>query len=388
MSSRGRITFFSEFVYPVLVPTGVPFAGGAEMQLAHIGAGLRDRGFEITFVTCDFGQPAEITVDGMRVLRTFARDQGRPVLRFFHPRLTRTVAALRRADADLYYVKGVGFAPGVAHDVARSRGAAFVAHCAHDEGCTRAGLAAMNVRDRWWYRRAIRGADLMLAQTDWQRQHLRSELGIASEVVPNLVEVPPRATDPGQHGPVVWLGTYKRAKRPDRFIELARALPEHRFVMTGVIPPPPLPQTYWEAARAAAGQIAHLEVHGFFPHGVINDLLSRASLLVHTSPEEGFSNVLLEAWAMGLPTVSFVDPDGLITREGLGAAVRDPAELERRVRELMADPAARRAAGARARSYVERRHAPSHVLDQLAGVMDRVLGELRSRRPSRRSSGA
>jgi glycosyltransferase involved in cell wall biosynthesis len=380
MSSRGRIAFFSEYVYPVLVPTGVPFAGGAEMQIARFGAGLRDRGFDVTFVTCDFGQPADMTVNGMRVLRTFARHRGLFGLRFFHPRLTLTVGALRRADADLYYAKGVGFAPGVAFDVAHARRAGFITHCAHDEGCTRAGLAVMNVRDRWWYQRAIRGADAVLAQTEWQRSHFQSEFGVASELVPNIVDVPSSGTDSGRDGPVVWLGTYKRAKRPDRFVELARELPEHRFIMTGVIPPPPLPQDHWLAAQAAAATLPNLEVHGYLQHDTVSELLSSAALLVHTSPEEGFSNVLLESWALGLPTVSFVDPDGLVSGEGLGTAVRDFSDLVRQVRALMADPAARRAAGARARAYVQRRHAPELVLDRLAGVADRVVAHVRERR--------
>jgi hypothetical protein len=46
----------------------------------------------------------------------------------------------------------------------------------------------------------------------------------------------------------------------------------------------------------------------------------------------------------------------------------------------MADPAARRAAGARARAYVQRRHAPELVLDRLAGVADRVVARVRERR--------
>ncbi|MGH7742853.1 MAG: glycosyltransferase family 4 protein, partial [Candidatus Eiseniibacteriota bacterium] len=318
MNTRGRIAFYSEFVYPVLVPTGVPFAGGAETQIARMAAGLQDRGFDVTLVTCDFGQPAEMRVGGMRVLKTFVREQGLPGLRFFHPRLTRTMAALHRADAEVYYAKGWGLAPGLAYDAARSRGAGFISHCAHDEGCTREGLRDLNLRDRWWYLRALRGASARIAQTEWQRSHFRSEFGLASQVVPNLVEICEQPVDAGQNGVVIWLGTYKQAKRPDLFVRLASQLPEHHFVMTGVIPPPPLSQEHWRAARAASQGLANLDVDGYLPHPAVSELLSRAALLVHTSPAEGFSNVLLEAWSHGLPTVSFVDPDGLIEREGLG----------------------------------------------------------------------
>jgi glycosyltransferase involved in cell wall biosynthesis len=318
-------------------------------------------------------------VDGIRVLRTFDPGAGWPVARFFHPRLTRSVSALMRADAEVYYAKAAGFGPGITHDVARLRGAGFISHCAHDHDCVRAQLRYLSARDRAWYLRAIRGADALLAQTEWQRGKFQSEFGLASEVVPNAVDVPARAVDPGIEGDVVWLGTYKEIKRPDWFIRLAAEFPQRRFVMAGVTPPPPLSRDAWLRARASTGS-ANLDVRGFLTTAEVSALFAGASLLVHTSMVEGFSNVLLEAWAHGLPTVSCVNPDGLVTREGLGAAVTTYEEMVAATAALLANPQARREAGARARAYASRRHAPDVVLDQLAGVMDRVVAKVRARR--------
>jgi glycosyltransferase involved in cell wall biosynthesis len=274
-------------------------------------------------------------------------------------------------------------APGLTHDMAQLRRAGFINHCAHDDDCARSRLKYLNLRDRWWHERALRGADALLAQTEWQRESLRSEFGLASEVLPNLVENRSHAVDPGQDGAVVWLGTYKGVKRPDWFVRLAAEIPERRFVMVGVIPPPPLAQDSWELARAAAAKRPNLEVRGFLEHSQVAKLLEGASLLVHTSAAEGFSNVLLEAWAHGLPTVSCVNPDGLITREGLGDSATEYEGLVKSVRALLADPEARRAAGRRARAYTLARHDPKVVIDQLAGIVDRVVERVRARRARR-----
>lgn len=380
MSARPlRVCFFSPLLWPVWSGGRVEFAGGAELQQARLARGLAARGLDVTVVTCDFGQPSPAVVHGVRVLKTYRPEDGLPVLRFFHPRLSRSVAALRAADADVYYVRCASLEAGLAHDVARARGAAFVFAAAHDDDARRALPLLPNPRDRWWYGRALRGADAVIAQSGVQRELFRSEWGRESTVVRNLVELPP-APAPGAGRDVVWLATYKASKRPDWFTGLARALPEQRFVMAGVVPRPGEPASAWEAARAAAGELPNLEVRGFLGPERVAELLRGAALFVHTSPAEGFPNTLLEAWAHGVPSVSCVDPDGVVARHGLGEVAGDRAGLARAVAAWMAAPERRREAGARARGYAEREHAPAAVVAALADVLERAAA---ARRPAR-----
>ncbi|MCC6349753.1 MAG: glycosyltransferase family 4 protein [Candidatus Eisenbacteria bacterium] len=368
-----RVCFFSPLLWPVWSGGAVPFAGGAEMQQARLARGLAARGFDVTVVTCDFGQPSPVTVDGVRVLKTYRRESGVPVLRFFHPRLSRSVAALRAAAAHVYYVRAAGLEAGIAFDVARSLGAAFVFAAAHDHDARRALPLLGNPRDRWWYARALRGADAVIAQSGAQRELFRREWNRESEVVPNLVELPSSA-GPRTGTDVVWLSTYKAAKRPEWFTALARALPAQRFVMAGVVPRPPDPVEAWEAAQAASRELPNLEVRGFADPAGVSELLRGAALFVHTSPAEGFPNTLLEAWAHGVPGVSCVDPDGVVAREGLGEQVADREGLVRAVGTWMADPARRRAAGERARAYAARAHSPAATIEALARILGRAAG--------------
>ena len=229
--------------------------------------------------------------------------------------------ALAAADADVYYVRGGALEAGQAYDAARLRGASFVFGAAHDHDA-RASLPLLSKpRDRWWYRRALRGAHTIIAQTLFQQQLFRDESGLSSTVIRNLVEVPAVASDPGRDGPVVWLATYKPAKRPDWFLALARALPQRRFVMCGVVPIWPETTESWERAQAAARELPNLEVRGYLEQSEVTALLAGASLFVHTSPVEGFPNTVLEAWASGVPSVTAVDPDGVVRREGCGEVV-------------------------------------------------------------------
>jgi glycosyltransferase involved in cell wall biosynthesis len=375
--SRGRICFYAPYAWPLFTAGRLDFTGGAEVQQVALARGLAARGYDMTLVCCDYGQPPRVEVDGLVVRRAFDPQEGLPLLRFFHPRLTRALAALHAADADVYYVRGAAMEAGVACEVARSRGAAFVLGAAHDHDARRSLPLLGRAFDRWWVRRALRGASAVVSQTETQRRLFAEEMGIASTVIPNLVEPPARAVDAGQDGAIVWLATYKPAKHPEWFIALARRMPSRRFVMCGVIPLES--RAAWDEARRAAAALPNLEVRGYLDHARLGELFAGAALMVHTSPVEGFPNTVLEAWAHGVPTVSAVDPDGVVTRERLGGVASGPEPLVAAVETLMADPDARRAAGARARAWVTAHHAPENVLGRLEAVLDPIIARRRAR---------
>jgi glycosyltransferase involved in cell wall biosynthesis len=341
-------------------------------------------------VTCDYGQPVRVTHDGVTYLRSFPPHGGLPVVRFLHPRLTRTVAALGAAAADVYFMQGSGLLAGVTCDVAHARRRPFVFLAAHDWDTLRAMPYQTRARERWWYTRALRGCDLRLAQTEWQRASLRREWGLESLLLRNPVQLPATTVDPATGRTVVWLATYKSAKRPEWFVELARRLPAHRFVMCGVIPEPPLGRECWDHAVTAARELRNLEVNGFLAHDRLIELFADAALMVHTSPAEGFPNVFLESWSHGLPSVTGVDPDGVIREQRIGEVADTLEGFVAAVSGLMADPERRREMGRRARAYVEAAHAPAAIDARLGALLDPLVRAVPARGPGlgRLSAGA
>jgi len=357
--SAPRIAFHVPYLYPLAGSTTTRYTGGLEVQQWLITRELARRGFDVRVVTCDFGQPAVVTHEGVTFHRSYPPHQGLPGLRFFHPRLSQTIGALNAADAQIYVMKGSGLLAGITGEVARMRGARFVFICSHDDD-TRRARPDLRPWENAWYRRALRGASLRIAQTEWQRENIHREFGLSSVVVRNAVAVPETTVDPGQPGAVLWLATYKASKRPEWFTDLASRIPDQRFVMCGVIPEPPLTREAYDRARSVA------EVRGFVEHDRLRELFAGASLVVHTSPVEGFPNVFLEAWSHGIPTVTTVDPDGVITRNRLGWVADDLEALHAAVRKLMADPEERRAIGRRAREFVTREHGLVPTVDRYA----------------------
>jgi len=379
MSGRGRICMYVPYLYPVVSGGKVPFAGGIEVQLSLLAKSLAARGFDVSVVTCDYGQPDDLIVDGVRLVKCYRPDEGLPVLRFFHPRLTTTIAALHRADADVYLTQGAGMYAGLVADVAHSMRRCFVFMVGHDHDVLRNLPDVHGLRGRIWYRRGLAGADRIVVQTQKQRAGLRESFGHDSIVVMNPVDIPDEVATPASSQRVVWLGTYKPTKRPEWFTRLAERHPELECAMVGVVPTPPLTDADYRAALRVGERCPNLTVHGPLAHERIGEFLRGAAMFTHTSPAEGFPNAFLEAWSYGLPTVTCFDPDGIIARERLGERHETFEAWEEAVVRWMSDSAGRTAAGARAREYARRTHGSGEIEDRIAAEMDRLVALRRAR---------
>ena len=353
------------------------------MRQWALARALAKRGFDVSIATCDFGQDPVVVRDGVTLLRTYSTQAGVPAVRLFYPRLWKAIRVLRRATAEVYLANGSGIATGWAYDAARLRGSRFVFLAASDGDALRSLPWLTKRRERWWYLRALRGADARIAQTELQRDLFRDNFAVETQVIVNPVELPAIPVDAGANNVVLWLSTYKPGKRPDWFIELARRLPQHQFVMVG-LPRSGEGTESWQAAQRAAARSSNLEVHGFVEHARIGEFLSQAALFVHTSPAEGFPMTLLEAWSYGIPSATTVDPGGTVERHRLGEVVTNLDQLVESVASLMGSPDRRRTLGASARVYVERHHGPDRSYEPLATLLDRVIADSRSSRSTRR----
>ena len=102
---KGRsICFVNEDNYPVLNPEyGNRYFGGASVQQTTLAREFTRRGWAVSMVCEDIGQPDGDIIDCIQVWKSFDRAAGIPALRFLYPRLYATWRALGRANADVYF---------------------------------------------------------------------------------------------------------------------------------------------------------------------------------------------------------------------------------------------------------------------------------------------
>ena len=120
-SVKKKICFVALNIYPCL-SRKYPSAriGGAELQQLFIGEGLRDRGYDVSFITIDFGPPQVESINRLTVYKTFKEKEGLFAIRFLYPRLFKIWKALHQANADIYYTRTASFLPGILYMFCRT----------------------------------------------------------------------------------------------------------------------------------------------------------------------------------------------------------------------------------------------------------------------------
>lgn len=332
--------------------------GGESVQQTLLARALAARGHEVSMVTADYGQQDGAAWDGIRVYKAYRPEAGLPVLRFLHPRWSGLWSALRRADAQIYYTSCAGMqVAALALYCARHR-RRFVFRAASDSDCDPAKLLIRYARDRWLYSCGLRRADAILVQSATQAASLWRHYGLAGRVAGMLVE--PAVRQGERDIDVLWVGNIRQVKRPDRVLALAAQLPQARIHMVGG--PLPGEEALYERIRRDAMGMTNLTFHGRMAYRDVSALYAHARLLVNTSEVEGFPNVYLQAWIHGVPVISYLDPDDVIRRNGLGAVVGSPLSMRDEVRRLLADPVALSEMSEKCRAFMAREFAEERIL--------------------------
>jgi glycosyltransferase involved in cell wall biosynthesis len=329
-----------------------PDAGGAERYAWEMGLGLVARGAEVRFLTARApGQSRTDRRDGI----TIARMGGRFTV---YPRVLGWLLAHRRSfHAVLDCQNGIPFfTPCV---LPRWVPVLCVVHHVHSAqfgqhfppwlawlGRVLEGPAARLV-----YRRHACVAVSPSTVTS-MRERLRWRGPIY--LVPNGTRVP--AGPPGRPGDasLVWVGRLVAHKRAGLILPVAERL-RGSGVTIDVVGHGPGSGAL--AARvAASGLAAVIRLRGFLPEERKQRVVARSLLHLSTSQGEGWGLCVLEAAALGVPTVAY-DVDGLrdAVRDGeTGWLVRAGERMEdvtqRAVKEL-ADPLRRAATAAACRAW-------------------------------------
>jgi len=375
------ICFVAPMAYPVLAQDrSLRFAGGAEVQQVGIATALARRGHRVSMICHDHGFPDGESIRGVRVFRMCGPSAGLPVVRFVHPRLTSLWSAMRRADADVYYQRTSGAATAFVAAFAQRHGRASVFAGAHDADFEPDLPLVRLRRDKLLYRWGVRNVDRIVAQTDRQQRRCKEVFGRDAVRIDSCYA---HAGLPAAHdGVVLWVATVKPMKRPDLFLELARALPACRFRLVGGPDGSADGRAYFDDIRTRAAPLPNVEITGFVPFVDVERHFDGASIFVNTSSGEGFPNTFLQAWSRAIPTVSFFDAGASVAGQPVGVVVPDTAAMVAAVQQLKGSPSLWAETGERARACFESRHSADRITEAYEQLLVDAMGRRRGN-PSR-----
>jgi len=356
--------------------------GGSELQCDLVARGLSDRGHDVTY----------LAIAG----RGAARSVGPYRRESVTPGAADVLAACRRISPDVVYWRyGRDLLAQVARGLAHE-GVPLVLAVAHVDDVTR---LARSRRPASRAPRAVAGWVRGQLRSVRSYRALRHVAAIASQRV-DLLDVAPVARQrvvrnllgpdllaraarddvptPPDRPYVAWVGNLKPRKRPELCLVLADALAPLGIdvLMAGGV------------QDEASGRLVrpdpdrpNLRHLGLLPRDEVLELLAGARCTAITYRPEGFSNVLLQSWALGTPTVSLdYDPDGLVAAEGLGGfADGDLATFVDMVVGIASDDTSRAVASRAARAVIEASFDDERSLDELERLFVEVSGVDRGR---------
>ena len=356
-----RVCFVNWHTYPYFNPAaGIP-GGGAELQLYTLATELaKDPGSPSPSWCASAGQPATEVREGVAIHGFTAPGPGPPYTG--EARYVRALwRRLRAIGPEIIVQRAAGALTG---ELAPS-GASCTGWPSSTwsrtiptsaprprPGGTPGARGAVN-----WaiYRLGLRLAARVIVQHPGQAALLRGRYGREGLLRPCAQRFPGTPAPPRERF-VLWVARAEPWKQPERFLELAAAFPQERFVM--VCPPAESDPALARRTQREAARLPNLEFRGFVPYPEVEELFARALLFVNTSRAEGFPNTFVQAWKHGTPVLSLaVDPEGALGEHGLGVVCGgEPARLRAELAALLGDPARRETIARDALAWARARH--------------------------------
>jgi glycosyltransferase involved in cell wall biosynthesis len=366
------------FVAPALWPVfsgsdAIKVIGGAEVQQGIVARALARAGHRVSIITLDYGQPDGVVIDGVSCHKTHTPDGGLPVLRWFHPRLSSVLAALKRVDADVYYTRSSSYLTGVVAAFCRHYGKRSVYAGALDLDFLPGQERIQYRRDRWLFQYGLRNADAIVVQNSFQYSSCALNYGRQPTLVPSSYDPPPGAAA-DRAGHVLWVANIRIQKQPELCLEIARRLPHLRFVMIGGSTNAGTDSMYRDI-EAKARALPNVEFLGFLPYRKAEEYFSRARVFLNTSRTEGFPNTFLQAWARGVPTVAFFDTGSRDKGEPVYKIPKNVDEAKAEVERLMTDDLYWKHASDRCREHFRAQHSVEAVTGAYSRVLARVMSD-------------
>lgn len=351
----------------MLVPGTYPLPGGAETQTLLVARALAASGRSIAIVTYDMEGRLPEAVDGVRIIAQRRYPEAGSRARRFASDLAALVRTLGSVDAEVFVQRAAGTPTGKVALLTRARRRRFVYSSANviDFDYGRLERSRPHV---WLFHLGVRLAETIVVQTDEQVDLCRGRFGRSPTLIRSIARrMEQRTADPQAF---LWVGRATDYKRPEAFMNLARAVPEASFWMV-VMPAGRAEREYAGQLERKAHDIANLELLPERPRDEMLELIGSAVAIVNTADYEGMPNVFLESWAQGVPALSLShDPDGVIDREGLGRfAGGSPIKLSELTREMWRGRQDQMAVAERCQTYMVREHSPEAVVEGWTKVL-------------------
>jgi glycosyltransferase involved in cell wall biosynthesis len=314
--------------------------GGAELQVYYLARELALRGWQVNYIRekskVDF---SEKNFEGIKLHVIYI-----PKI-LAHPKLLFAKQILRRIQLyflqkrlkpTIIYVRAdESYLPLFGRNLDKNK-IKLVWACSHDDK-----LKPHHWSDKYGpaikksILRALNNSSLILLQTEFQKQLLSENFGFNGKVLYNAHPLP-FDLNLTREDVVIWVGRLHKRKFPERFLSIVKKMKSNsniKFIMVGRR----LKSRFDDEIQSTLKENPNFHYYGESEQEFILGMLNKVKVLVNTSDSEGFSNTFIEAWLRGVPVITLkgVNPDDLITKNGVGFVCDDIDEIQKRISEIL-----------------------------------------------------
>ncbi|WP_084302738.1 glycosyltransferase family 4 protein [Bradyrhizobium sp. WSM2254] len=391
LSSGCQVRILSiDFSIPYLLKDDDHPIGGWAVQLSIWLRALENAGHDTALLTWKGALAHVGSGQQIKLIETYDPAHGVRVAKYFYSYIPKTLAAARAYRPDIMIQGVCGVHTAIMAFVAGQLGIPFVHRVVNDKDVDE--RCKIGLRSYEWlaYSWARNRTTAFLCQNEYQREKLAALFpGKPVHVLHNAVVVAEDAAPPlprAERRYVAWLGVFRYGKNLPLLFRIAQELPTVKFRVAGM-PDRVVDQATLDAVNRLR-QLPNVEMVGYIRRADVQRFLSEATMLLCTSDFEGFSNVFLEAFAVGTPVMTRrqVDPDSIVVRYSLGASAEDELALTKSVKALWdMDANEYNALTRRCQTYVKANHSPSAKARELIAALTPLVAKskhpISSRRP-------
>lgn len=368
-----KICILSELAYSLLAGQGI--GGGAELQMTMLAKELVNRSYDVSFITFEKSSSSSELIDGIKVYNPFDnKDSGYTYL--YPQNIYKLFKILKKIDADIYIQRATTPLTGFIGFFTKLNNNKIFLFSASSDNDVSINLFLKSVKDlkNLFFRFGVEYCSMVICQTNQQRNLLNQILDKEVVVIKNFYPFPKifKKKRDSSTVKILWVGGLRKEKRPDLFLKLAKFFPDFKFCLVGG-PTPRHPEYYYEI-KESASRIDNLDFIGFVPHTKLGKYYAESTLLVNTSPTEGFPNTFLEAWGNCIPVVSLrSDPDEIICKNNLGFHSRTFDQMIEDIKTLFKNEKLRAEIGINSRRYVEEEHNINKLVKEYERVFELLV---------------
>ncbi len=358
--------------------TRFPF-GGAEIRAWKFACGLsQQNNMKVSVMTLDQGGNEEL-IGNIKVYPHPARKgEGywksfrKPVNRFLRKtglskqNSENVPALLDRIKPDAVLMLGMSPETVSMQRYCRDKKIKFIFGCASDldldesfkKGARGKDISGNSI-DSYW--EIFEYSDVIIVQTPEQKNMLLQKFGKNGKLLLNPIDIDTNSEDRTEIKSVqlLWVGKSGPIKRPEKFIELAKLIPDISCRMI------------WNGADDNVGIPSNIEVIDFVAPDKMDRYFASSKLFVNTSGFEGFANTFLQSAKAGVPILSMnCDPNKMLSVHGAGIVTgNNLQELKNTITELLQNDKKYKDISENGRKYVLENHDEKKIIAELNSML-------------------